>query len=293
MHAAPVYETLRRTIPADQLYHHSPSMDHHNKDDPKNKGDNLMLTVTGLPKDLEEYIDFSMIAQAEGLKFGIEHFRRRKPHCSGTLFWQLNDCWPVLSWSVIDYYGFGKAGYFYARRVFAPVLASFKAQPDGGVELWITNDTLRDVEDTVSVRLSTFGGTVAWERQQPVRVSANSSAMVWSIAAADLDSGPDRYLGVHSSSGAFPANRHFFAAIKDLQREPIAPEVAITPVDEHTLSVELRAAAFAYFVHLIVPHEATRFSDNYFDLEPGESRTITVTNPQIALTADLLTVKAR
>src|SRR3712207_9003472 len=54
-------------------------MDHHNKDDPKNKGDNLMLTVTGLPKDLDEYIDFSMIAQAEGLKFGIEHFRRRKP----------------------------------------------------------------------------------------------------------------------------------------------------------------------------------------------------------------------
>ncbi|NDJ77242.1 MAG: glycoside hydrolase family 2 protein, partial [Chloroflexi bacterium] len=116
MHAAPVYETLRRNIPADQLYHHSPSMDHHNKDNPKNKGDNLMLTVTGLPQNLDEYIEFSMIAQAEGLKFGIEHFRRRKPHCSGTLFWQLNDCWPVLSWSVIDYYGFGKAGYYYARR---------------------------------------------------------------------------------------------------------------------------------------------------------------------------------
>ena len=82
-----------------------------------------------------------MIAQAEGLKFGIEHFRRRKPHCSGTLFWQLNDCWPVLSWSVIDYYGFGKAGYFYAQRVFAPVLASFKEEADGGVSLWITNDT--------------------------------------------------------------------------------------------------------------------------------------------------------
>jgi beta-galactosidase/beta-glucuronidase len=86
MHASPVYETLRRAIPKEQLYYHSPSMDHHNKDDPKNNGDNLMLTVTGLPKDLDEYMDFSMIAQAEGLKFGIEHFRRRKPHCSGTLF---------------------------------------------------------------------------------------------------------------------------------------------------------------------------------------------------------------
>ena len=82
-----------------------------------------------MPHDLDEYIDFSQMAQAEGLKFGIEHYRRRKPHCSGTLVWQLDDCWPVLSWSVLDYYGFGKAGYYYLQRAFAPVLASFKALP--------------------------------------------------------------------------------------------------------------------------------------------------------------------
>jgi len=84
-HAAPVLETLRRVIPPDQLYHHSAAMDHHNKDTPKDKGDNLMLSVTGRPDTLDAYIDDSMIAQAEGLKFGVEHFRRRTPHCSGTL----------------------------------------------------------------------------------------------------------------------------------------------------------------------------------------------------------------
>ena len=67
MHAAPVRETLRRCMPADQLYHHSESMDHHNKDNPKDKGDNLMAATTGLPRDLDEYVDFSMIAQAETL----------------------------------------------------------------------------------------------------------------------------------------------------------------------------------------------------------------------------------
>jgi len=172
MHASPVLETLRRCIPADQLFHHSPSMDHHNKDNPKNKGDNLMLTCTGLPESLEEYIDFSMIAQAEGLKYGIEHFRRRKSHCSGTLFWQLNDCWPVLSWSVLDYYGVGKAGYYYVRRAFAPALASFKSGADG-LELWITNDRLSEISDTAIVHWATFSGQVLLHEEIQVRIPGN------------------------------------------------------------------------------------------------------------------------
>jgi len=74
-------------------------MDHHTKATPKNKADMLLESVTGVAGDLDEFVDFSMIAQAEALKFGIEHFRRRKPHCSGTIVWQLNDCWPMLSWA--------------------------------------------------------------------------------------------------------------------------------------------------------------------------------------------------
>jgi beta-mannosidase len=158
MHASPTAETLRRVIPEDQLYHHSPAIDHHNKDNPKNKGDLLMSSVTGLPQNLEEYIDFSMIAQAEGLKFGIEHFRRRKPHCSGSLIWQLNDCWPGLSWSILDYYGFGKASYYYVRRAYAPVLASFKELTDGSIELWLTNDTQRELNDTVVIQYGSYPG---------------------------------------------------------------------------------------------------------------------------------------
>ena len=115
------------------------------------------------PADLDEFIDFSMIAQAEGLKFGIEHFRRRKPHCSGTLVWQLNDCWPVLSWALLDYYGFGKAGYYAVKRAFAPVLASFK----DGNELWVTNDSGVRADGVAQVRLGSFGGDVLAEEQVP------------------------------------------------------------------------------------------------------------------------------
>lgn len=290
MHASPLYETLRRCVPSDQLYHHSPSMDHHNKDNPKNKGDNLMLTATGLPRDLEEYIDFSMIAQAEGLKFGIEHFRRRKPHCSGTLIWQFNDCWPVLSWSILDYYGFGKAGYYYTKRAYAPVLASFKALEDGTIELWITNDRLDGFSDTIMIQSGTFAKGMEWEELLPVHVSARSSQVVWRGDATKIVAQPDHYLAVRSQGRFFPANRHFFTAIKDLQRPVIAPEITVTPRGEHEVSVHLRAPAYLYYVHLVVPDEHTHFSDNYFDLAPGESCTVLVTNPAVPLTPDMVRV---
>jgi beta-mannosidase len=231
-----------------------------------------------------------MIAQAEGLKFGIEHFRRRKPHCSGSLFWQLNDCWPVLSWSVLDYYGFAKAGYYYVRRAYAPILASFKALEDGDVELWVTNDTLGEVEGNATVRLRTFGGDTVWEESLPVRVGANSSRPVGRWDGSMNNGRADRYLSVHSMEGFCPPNRQFFAAIKDLHRTPVQPEATITPSGDHELHIHLRASEYAYFVHLITPDETARFSDNYFDLEPGESRTIIVTGERGNLTPEMVTV---
>jgi beta-mannosidase len=252
-----------------------------------------MLTVTGLPGNLEEYIDFSMIAQAEGLKFGIEHFRRRKPHCSGSLFWQLNDCWPALSWSVLDYYGFAKAGYYYVRRAYAPVLASFKELADGGVELWVTNDTLGEVEGNVTVRLRTFAGDTVWEEDVHVRIAANASRPIRRWKRGEVGGRPEPYLSVRSTEGLCPPNRHFFAAIKDLRRTPVRPEATITPSGDHELQVHLRASEYAYFVHLIMPDEAARFSDNYFDLESGQSRTIVVTNMKRILVPNMLRISWR
>ena len=280
MHAAPVLETLRRVIPDDQLYHHSPAMDWHNKDNPKDKGDMLMQGTTGVPADLAEYIDFSQLAQAEGLKFGIEHYRRRKPHCSGTLVWQLNDCWPVQSWSVLDYYGFGKAGYFYLKRVYHPILASFKPRPEGGVELWLTNDCLDDTANTITVRLAGFDGTTVWESQHEAAIAANSSQPIAAWDANKLGQQTTHYLAVQSADDRFPANRHFFAALKDLQRNAAEPEMRITQSGSGALTVQLAAQAAAYdvLVHLTTPHEGTHYSDNYFDLAPGERRSITLTN---------------
>jgi beta-mannosidase len=274
MHAAPQTETLWRVIPPEERYHHSPTLDWHNKDTPKNKGDNLLLATTGLPTDIDQYILFSQIAQAEGFKFGIEHFRRRKPHCSGTLVWQLDDCWPVLSWSVLDYYGFPKPSYYFLKRVYAPVLASFRDN-----ELWLTSDRTCDLTDQVTVTLGTFDGRTEWQETREVAIAAGASACVWRLD--NVQASPAHYLHVQSATGAFPPNRHFFSDIKDLVRQPVAPSMRVRQESANEARITLTAppTGYVYFAHVVSPHESTRFSDNYIDLLPAETRELVVSDP--------------
>jgi beta-mannosidase len=293
LHASPALETLRRSLPEDQLTYRSPGMENRIKDNPKDKVNAMLVTVTGLPTDIQEYVDFTQIMQAEGLKFGIEHFRRRMPHCSGSLIWQYNDCWPCVSWSLIDYNGFAKAGYFYVRRAYAPVMASFKTHTGGETELWITNETRHDLSTEVEIELGTFGGGQLWCERVAVQVPANTSTPVWQADAAKLGPAADRYLHVRATDDAFPGNRVFFAAIKDLARPPrTEPKVEIVRKTEHELSVSITAREYLYFAHLLVPHGATRFSDNYFDLRPGDTRVVTVRNGEKALTAADIAVRS-
>jgi beta-mannosidase len=165
--------------------------------------------------------------------------------------------------------------------------------PAGSIELWLTNDTLSGIEDDIKVRLGTFEGEKIWEENLQIHIPANSSLPVAHWDADRASGAPDRYVSVSSDHDRFPSNRHFFATIRDLRREPVEPAVDITQTGEHELQVRLQTPAYAYFVHLEVPDEATRFSDNYFDLKPGEERTISVTNEKRALKAEDMKVRWR
>jgi len=119
-----------------------------------------MLDSFRLPKDFESLVYLSMVLQAEGIRYGAEHWRRHPERVSGILYWQLNDCWPVASWSSLDYFGRWKALHYAAKRFYAPVLLSIEDAPPVQT-VYITNELREPWEGTLTWSLETLDGDVA------------------------------------------------------------------------------------------------------------------------------------
>ena len=243
---------------------------------PKNKHDPVLEIVTGLPEGIEQYVDFTMISQAEGLKFGVEHYRRRQPHCSGTLIWQFNDVWPGFSWSIVDYAGVPKAAYHYARRAFAPVLASFCQGALGDLQLWLSNSSAAPTVCDAEISVGPFAGAAELTETVTVQVPAGSSVLAWSLASTQYRATADRFAWVSSPSGAFAPNRHFFAEIRDVAFGPGRITTDVERISAEQAVLRISAEGFGHFVRVPTPDPGVRFSDNYLDLRDGESAEIAV-----------------
>ncbi|WP_306204611.1 glycoside hydrolase family 2 protein [Actinoplanes sp. RD1] len=266
IHASPALETLQRWIPAGQLSIHSESFDAHNKDHPKNKGDAVLEIVTGLPATMPQYVDFTMAAQAEGLKFGVEHYRRRQPHCSGTLVWQFNDVWPGFSWSVVDHEAVPKSSWYALRRAFAPVVATF-AQGAAGLELWVSNSIPSPVRTTALVDLTDAAGVVTESREVAVELAGGESRRVWARSEF-LRTG--EWAWVRSGDGVFGANRLFGGEVRDLRLSGEPPKWTVSRTGDTTATVTVHAAALTYQARVSAGVPGVRYSDNYLDLRPGD-----------------------
>jgi beta-mannosidase len=271
---SPAQSTLSRWLAPQQMSLGSDGFLNRIKDTPKNKVDAMLLPVTGLPSDMESYVCYTQLVQAEGLKYGVEHYRRRTPHCSGTLIWQYNDCWPGISWSLIDHDGVRKASYYYVARAYAPVLGSFKQLDDGSVELWVTNDTRDAIDVEATVTLATLGGDTIWQQSIDAVVPATSSLAIRRIDAGRIDASPERVLLLRSRR--FADNRLLFAPFKDLALARSEPEIGTLATDDGALLITLTGTGYHHFVHLLADDPATEFSDNYFDLRKAETRTVRV-----------------
>ena len=124
------------------------------------------------PKDFNEYVYLSQLSQAYGMEIAIEAHRTAKPYNMGTLYWQLNDAWPVTSWSSIDYYGRPKVLQERLKTLFAPVLLSLD-QKDYGI--FVTSDLLRNIDGTLSVTVCDLENRPLFEQELQVKLEANEN----------------------------------------------------------------------------------------------------------------------
>ncbi len=258
-------------------------MEQHQKND---SGNSLMvgqmLDTFRLPKDFPSLVYLSMVLQAEGIRYGVEHWRRSRGRVAGTLYWQLNDCWPVASWSSIDYFGRWKALHYAARRFYAPVLLSIEDDPPRqGV--YITNDQLDAWEGSVRWSLETLDSTVLCNGEERVPAAPQAVTLVKQFDfAAHLTDDNRRDLvfiaELWQDSHLVARQTAFFAPTKHLMlADPLVESACY--VNGDGLRVELRGRTLARLVELSLDGADVIFSDNYFDLPAGRDVTVTCSLP--------------
>src|SRR6202522_2771743 len=288
----PEMRTIRTFAQPGDMDIHSATMQDHQK----NHGGNerilsYMLRWYPEPKDFPSFVYLSQVLQAEAIKVGAEHLRRQMPNTMGSLYWQLNDCWPVASWASIDYYGRWKALQYYARRFYDDVIVS-PFRHDGKVDVYVVSDKLHPLNGTIHTRLLDFSGKVLSEKTQDVQIPAHCSAIYFTADQKELLANADptkSFLVFDLTVGGQQVSRNliFFDTMHNLDLpKPVKIETSLDKSNEG-YAITLRSPALARSVFVSFGDLDVKTEDNYFDLLPGEAVTVKLKTPA-AVTLDQL-----
>ncbi len=244
---------------------------------------NYMEQTFLYPNNLDTLIYASQLLQAEAIRYGVEHFRRNRGRCMGTVYWQLNDCWPVASWSSIDYYGRWKALHYYAKRFYAPFMVSCEeeglltqsmnvnAEPfevKKSIHLNVVNDSVDERHAAVKWQLRDKNAAVIKEGAQEIKADALSAQWL------DLVELPEAKLYEEYVSYQLVENGEIISQGSILFCPPkhfrfTDPELNVrTEGDEIIVS----ASAYAKSVEIRNKNDDLILSDNFFDMNGGERR---------------------
>lgn len=232
------------------------------------------------PKNFEDFVYVSQLLQAEGMRTGFEAQRRNKPYCMGTLYWQLNDVWPVASWSSIDYYGRWKALHYYAKEAFKPV-AALPILEDNVLKIYGVNDQTESVRTKLHVHGYNFNGEKVIDFiLDSLEITPDSSKLLWQGPLKTLLNGskPESTvleIVLSDSSETLLYSRRLYYAVPPKKMKLPNPELKITTVEktEGGYVLSLQTDKLAKNVYLQTEEEGF-FSNNYFDLLPNERANI-------------------
>jgi beta-mannosidase len=226
--------------------------------------DEYMKRDYKVPTNDADYAYVSQLVQAKGITMGIEAHRRAKPYNMGTLYWQLNDCWPAISWSSIDYFGNWKALHYKAKKSFENVLIS-TIETKYDYETYIVNDHLEDISGTLKLRIIDFNGKEIWSNSKEVTVKGNSSQKVYHIPQADIYKAGTVYIIEFNDAKTL----YYFAKPKGLKLSKGKIKKSINKT-KTGFAIELNSDVLQKDVFLFTSTKG-KFSDNYFDLLPNET----------------------
>ncbi|UTV38432.1 glycoside hydrolase family 2 protein [Ensifer adhaerens] len=248
----------------------------------KNVGGNERIAGTmfryfRFPKDFPAFVYLSQVQQGLAIRTAVDYWRSLKPHCMGTLYWQLNDTWPVASWSSLDYGGSWKAMHYMVRRFFQPVSVAAIPSADGKE---IAFSMVNDTAEPVTVELQTFLVSLDGQRTPLAAVAGTCSpdraATLATIAAFDIPEGDLLFWSFEASNGMRGEGHHVNGTYKALDLKPSGLTLDVAPAGEGAFDVTVKASGLALHV-MIEADVAGRYSDNAFDLLAGETKVIRFT----------------
>ena len=233
------------------------------------------------PKDFKSFLYVSQVQQAEAIKMAIEAHRVRMPVCMGTLYWQLNDCWPVASWASVDYYGEWKALHYYARKAFSKILVSPRIEGKN-FAVYAVSDSLNEFNGDLEVKLMDFDGKVIFTNKFEVVVNANTSTPLLTFPVDKLAGNANKnklvlVTTLYNNNKVLSSNILYLSLFKDLELEKPKLETSIEQINGGEYMVHLKTDKLAKNVYLSIDSQGS-FSENYFDLIPGETASIKYTS---------------
>ena len=217
------------------------------------------------PLDFEKFIYASQILQGEGMRIGLEAHRRSQPYCMGTLYWQLNDCWPVASWSSIDYYGNWKALHYVAKDVFSPIAISITKNKDNNYSLWIMSDKQQSITDTLIINSYNIDGEEVNKKSKHKITLDNFGSQL--ITDSYINNDSNEFIIAELKNQTIISKTMFTTKVKNIIFKN--PEFKVTWGREVIKSKTMKAA-FQVYLKL----DGIKFETNFITMLPGKEYSI-------------------
>lgn len=272
----PDMASLRKFVPDSQLYKGSPSLKQHQKHPTGYETiEEAMRRYYTIPQQLEDYVYISQLVQAYGIETAILAHRLARPYCMGTLYWQLNDCWPVTSWSSTDRYNQPKAVWYKVKQDYAPVVL-IPVETDSVFCLHGVNDRLLSYNGVLTVGIYDLKGKCIFSESLPAEIPGEGTRIIWKKNIHELPVAAEKYLLRFqlATGDSLVAERYVYRKYPNAY-ELEKPQVKIKRMSENYIAVSC-SGFLAKDVYLSSGDAV--FSDNYFDLLPGETKVIRIQN---------------